>query len=195
MARTAVRERKTGETTVRVSLDLDQQGPVEISTGIGFFDHMLELLAFHAGIQLSIKAEGDLVVDGHHTVEDVGITLGQVLFEALGDKQGINRYASASIPLNEALGRAVIDLCGRGHLEYYAEFKREKVGEFAVELGEEFFRSLVDAGKLTLHLDLLHPGNVHHALEVLFKATGRALGEAIRPHPWRTDIPSTKGAL
>lgn len=193
--RTSSRKRVTGETSVAIDLALDEQGPIEIRTGIGFFDHMLELLAFHAGIGLRVSAEGDLEVDGHHTVEDIGIGLGEALVDALGDKAGIARYAHAIVPLNEALGRAVLDLCGRGHLEYVAGYNREKVGGFAVELAEEFFRSFADSGKLTLHLDLLRGGNVHHGMETLFKATGRALGEAIRPHAWRTDVPSTKGVI
>lgn len=194
-ARTARIDRKTGETQIQLTLNLVTQEPVQIATGVGFLDHMLQLLAFHAGLALTIQAAGDTHVDDHHTVEDVGIALGQALVQALGDKAGIARYAHAYVPLNEALGRATIDLCGRGQLEYNVALSASKVGQFDTELAYEFFRALADSGKLTLHLDLIRGHNAHHCLEVLFKATGRALGEAMRPHPYRSDVVSTKGVL
>ena len=194
-ARSARVDRKTGETQIQLTLNLDKQEPVSVATGVGFLDHMLQLLAFHAGMSLTVKATGDTYVDDHHTVEDVGIALGQALNTALGDKSGIARYAHAYVPLNEALGRAVIDLCGRGQLEYAVPLTAAKVGTFDSELGYEFFRALSDSGKLTLHLDLIRGHNVHHCLEVLFKATGRALGEAMRAHSYRGDVVSTKGVL
>lgn len=195
VARSARMNRKTGETQIELRLDLDTQAPVQIATGVGFLDHMLQLLAFHAGFSLVVECRGDTQVDDHHSVEDVGIALGQALVQALGDKTGIARYAHAYVPLNEALGRAVIDLCGRGQLEYGVGLTAQKVGTFDTELGYEFFRAFSDAGKLTLHLDLIRGANAHHCLEVLFKATGRALGEAMRPHPYRSDVVSTKGLL
>ncbi len=178
MTRAASARRQTGETSVTVELNLDGDRQCSISTGVGFFDHMLELLAFHAGFDLTVAADGDLQVDFHHTVEDVGIVIGQLVREAVGDGSGIARYGSAYVPLNESLGRAVVDICGRPHLEYVAEYPTPTCGDFPVELVEEFFRSVISTSGITAHLDLLRCRNSHHGAEVLFKAFGRALGDA-----------------
>lgn len=193
MARTAEQARTTSETEVRVELNLDGARRLNISTGVGFFDHMLTLLGFHAGWDLMVAAKGDLLVDAHHTVEDVGIVLGGVLRAAAGGNYaGIARYGHAYVPLNESLGRAVVDLCGRPHLELAATFPTPTCGDFPVELVEEFFRSLAASAAMTVHLDLLRCRNSHHGAEVLFKAMGRALAAALVP---AEGINSTKGTL
>ena len=169
--------------------------PLKLVPVLVFFDHMLDLFGFHAGIRLKVVAEGDLVVDQHHTVEDVGIALGKAIATATGDRKGIARYATTHVPLNEALGRSVVDVCGRGQLVYDAVIPTAKVGEFDSELAEEFFRGLCDAGGITAHVDLIRGTNSHHCLEVLFKSFGRAFGESIRSHDWHKGIASTKGVL
>ena len=179
VTRQAQAERQTGETKVTVDLSIDGARESQISTGIGFFDHMLTLLAFHAGWDLTVDASGDLEVDFHHTVEDCGILLGQVFSDAIGDAKGIARFGHAYVPLNESLGRAVSDVCGRAHLEIAAYYPTPTCGDFPVELVEEFFRSFVGNAGVTLHLDLLRCRNSHHGAEVLFKACGRALAQSV----------------
>lgn len=193
MARTAQESRRTGETSVRVELNLDGARKIDVKTGIGFFDHMLNLLAFHAGWDLTVVADGDRHVDFHHSVEDVGIVLGKTLAAAVGEARGIARYGHAYVPLNESLGRAVSDMCGRPHLEYVAAYPTPACGDFPVELVEEFFRALVSTSGLTLHLDLLRCRNSHHGAEVLFKATGRALAASLLVQG--DAVLSTKGSL
>ena len=192
--RTAVRLRETRETRVRIELDLDPAVPsVEISTGIGFFDHMLEALARHSGIALTVEAEGDLHVDAHHTMEDVGLTLGDCLAEALGDLKGVQRFGTAHVPLDEALSRVVVDLCGRPFLAWRVVFPAERVGETPTELFEDFFRALTDRGRLTVHVDGLIGRNSHHLAETVFKAFARAFAEA--KEVVGGAVPSTKGTL
>ena len=188
--------RQTRETKVSVRLDLDGTGKAQIKTGIGFFDHMLEALARHALLDLEVSASGDLQVDGHHTVEDTGIVLGQAIAKALGDRAGIRRYADASVPLDEALVRAVIDVSGRPHLVYQIEIaKWQMLGDYDVLLTPEFFRALVLNAGLTVHLDLIRGDNPHHIVEAAFKAFARALEQAIRLDPRVLGVPSTKGSL
>ena len=192
--RTAVRLRETRETRVRIELDLDPAVHlVEISTGIGFFDHMLEALARHSGIALTVEAEGDLHVDAHHTMEDVGLTLGDCLAEALGDLKGVRRFGTAHVPLDEALSRVVVDLCGRPFLAWRVVFPAERVGETPTELFEDFFRALTDRGRLTVHVDGLIGRNSHHLAETVFKAFARAFAEA--KEVVGGAVPSTKGTL
>ncbi|MGX7202318.1 imidazoleglycerol-phosphate dehydratase [Enterococcus plantarum] len=193
--RTAALTRKTAETKIELRLDLDSQEPVMIETGVGFFDHMLILFARHSRISLEVKVEGDLDVDSHHTVEDVGIVLGQCIREALGDKAGINRYGTSFVPMDESLGMASLDLSGRSYLVFDASFANPKLGDFDTELAEEFFQALAFNTKMTLHLKILHGKNTHHKIEALFKATGRALREAITENPSIQGINSTKGIL
>ena len=189
--------RRTGETNIEVSLELDVVRPPSIETGIGFFDHMLTLLAHHAGIALEVKAEGDLVVDDHHTVEDVGLVLGQALGDALGDKAGICRYGSALLPMDEVLVAAAVDLSGRAVFVSNYEPIREKVGELSTEMVNHFFLSLSTQGQMTLHLRVLEPGrNEHHRIEAVFKAFARALREAVAfDGEGSLGVPSTKGVL
>lgn len=193
--RQATIERNTFETKIKLSLNLDVQEPVDIQTGVGFFDHMLILFARHSRISLVVKADGDLWVDSHHTVEDVGIVLGQALREALGDKAGINRYGTAFVPMDETLGMASLDLSGRSYLVFDADFANPKLGEFDTELVEEFFQALAFNVQMNLHLKLLHGKNSHHKAESLFKATGRALREAVTINPDIKGVNSTKGML
>ena len=194
--RTAQIERNTLETQVRVSLDLDGSGRGSFSTGVPFLEHMLDQVARHGLIDLDIVASGDLHIDAHHTVEDIGITLGQALAEALGDKQGIRRYGHAYVPLDEALSRVVIDLSGRPGLTFEVAFTRAMIGGFDVDLFREFFQGLVNHGALTLHMDNLRGDNAHHQAETLFKAFGRALRMAVEPDPRMGGVtPSTKGML
>lgn len=188
--------RKTQETTIRVKVNLDGNGSREIATGIPFLDHMLDQVARHGMIDLDIDAKGDLHIDAHHTVEDVGITLGQAVAKAIGDKTGIRRYGHAYVPLDEALSRAVIDFSGRPGLQFNVEFKRALVGEFDVDLTHEFFQGFVNHAQVTLHLDNLRGDNAHHQCETLFKAFGRALRMASEADPRAAGtIPSTKGSL
>jgi imidazoleglycerol-phosphate dehydratase len=194
--RTAEVSRKTQETTISVKLNLDGSGRRTIATGVPFLDHMLDQVARHGMIDLDIDAKGDLHIDAHHTVEDVGITLGQAVAKAIGDKTGICRYGHAYVPLDEALSRAVIDFSGRPGLQFNVEFKRALVGEFDVDLTHEFFQGFVNHAQVTLHLDNLAGDNAHHQCETLFKAFGRALRMAAEFDPRSAGtIPSTKGSL
>jgi len=196
MTRTGEANRKTSETEVRVRVSLDGSGRAHVQTGIGFFDHMLEALARHALYDLDVHAAGDLRVDAHHTVEDVGIVLGQALSQALGERRGIRRYGDATVPLDEALARVVVDVSGRPFLAYHAEPPTwQKLGDYDVALTPEFFRALATHGGLTLHVDLLRGQNAHHVVEAVFKAAARALGAATELDPRVTDVPSTKGSL
>ena len=193
--RTASIERNTFETKIKLSISLDAQEPVDIDTGVGFFDHMLTLFARHSRLSLVVKVEGDLHVDSHHTVEDVGIVLGQAIKEALGDKAGINRYGTSFVPMDETLGMASLDLSGRSYLVFDASFDNPKLGTFDTELVEEFFQALAFNLQMNLHLKILHGKNSHHKAESLFKATGRALREAITINPDIKGVNSTKGML
>lgn len=188
--------RNTLETKIRVELDLDGSGQSRLSTGIGFFDHMLDQVARHGLIDLDVEAEGDLHIDAHHTVEDVGITLGQAFSKAIGDKKGVRRYGHAFVPLDEALSRVVVDLSGRPGLEYRVEYVRGMIGEFDVDLIHEFFQGFVNHAQVTLHIDNLSGGNAHHQAETIFKAFGRALRMAVEVDPRAAQsLPSTKGSL
>jgi imidazoleglycerol-phosphate dehydratase len=193
--RSVTKNRKTKETDIRVSLNLDGTGQYEINTGIPFFDHMLAQLARHGQMDLTIAAKGDLEIDGHHTVEDVGWVLGQALYEALGDRRGITRFGHAFVPLDEALTRVVIDLSGRPYLVYHAEFKVPRIGDLQAELIEEFMKAFVQEGKFNLHVENLYGRNQHHIAETIFKATARALRMATRVDADSSEIPSTKGVL
>ena len=194
--RTAEVTRNTKETQIRVRLDLDGGGAAKLATGLPFLEHMLDQVARHALIDLEIEAKGDLKVDAHHTVEDVGITFGQALAKALGDKSGLRRFGHAYVPLDEALSRAVIDLSGRPGLEYHVKFARALIGEFDVDLVHEFFQGFVNHAQATLHLDNLRGDNAHHQCETLFKAFARALRMAAEPDPRAAGaVPSTKGSL
>jgi imidazoleglycerol-phosphate dehydratase len=192
--RTASKERKTGETDVRLSLDLDG-GEASASTGVGFFDHMLDLLARHGKLGLVVEATGDLDTGAHHTVEDVGIVLGQALDEALGDRVGIRRYGSALVPMDEALAECAIDLSGRPHTVFNADLPKASIAGFETELTEEFFRAVANSAKLTLHVNVRYGSNVHHMIEGAFKAFARALRVAVSIDPEETGVPSTKGTL
>ncbi|MBN1293810.1 MAG: imidazoleglycerol-phosphate dehydratase HisB [Candidatus Latescibacteria bacterium] len=195
MARTASRERKTKETSVSITLNLDGTGESQIETGIGFFDHMLTLFARHGFFDLTVKCEGDTEVDFHHSVEDVGITLGLAFYDALGDKSGIARYGYAYVPMEYALARAVVDLSGRIALDYNAIPKVEKIGIFDIELVPEFFKAFVDNARMNLHIDLLKSSNGHHDIEAIFKAVTRALASAIGFDSRVKGQHSTKGLL
>lgn len=192
--RTAEIKRETKETNIELRLDLDGTGQSDIKTGVGFFDHMLTLFAFHSRIDLTVHVEGDTWVDAHHTVEDVGIALGQMIVAGLGDKVGIRRYGTSYLPMDETLARAVIDVSGRPFLVYRAEINNPKLGDFDTELAEEFFRAVAMNARLTLHLDVLYGSNSHHMIEALFKAFGRALAEAIGKDGLDR-LPSTKGRI
>lgn len=193
--RQATKQRKTAETQIQMKLNLDQQEPVVIQTGVGFFDHMLTLFARHSRMSLEVSVTGDLEVDSHHTVEDVGIVLGQCLREALGDKAGINRYGTSFVPMDETLGMVALDLSGRSYLVFDATFDNPKLGSFDTELVEEFFQALAFNTQMNLHLKILHGKNTHHKIEALFKACGRALREAITENPEIKGVNSTKGIL
>ncbi len=196
MGRIGEIRRTTKETDLHVRVDLDGRGTAEVHTGIGFFDHMLEALARHGLLDLTVEARGDLHVDGHHTVEDTGIALGQALARALGDRAGIRRYGDALVPLDEALVRAVIDVSGRPHLTYQIDIpKWQMLGDYDVFLTPEFFRALVLNAGLTAHLDLVRGDNPHHIVEAAFKAFARALDAATELDPRVTGVPSTKGTL
>jgi imidazoleglycerol-phosphate dehydratase len=194
--RTAEVERNTLETQIRVALNLDGTGHSRFQTGVPFLEHMLDQVARHGLIDLDITAQGDLHIDAHHTVEDIGIALGQALHRALGDKRGIRRYGHAYVPLDEALSRVVVDLSGRPMLTYNVDYTRAMIGAFDVDLLQEFFQGLTNHAALTLHIDNLRGTNAHHQAETVFKAFGRALRMAVEPDGRMGDIaPSTKGAL
>ena len=194
--RTAEVSRKTTETDIRLALDLDGTGNAELHTGIGFFDHMLEQIARHGLIDLRVHCQGDLHIDGHHTVEDIGIALGQALAQAVGDKKGITRYGHAYVPLDEALSRVVIDLSGRPGLVFDVPFTSAMIGALDTQLVQEFFQGLVNHAGMTLHIDNLRGINAHHQCETVFKAFGRALCMALTHDPRSAGaIPSTKGCL
>ncbi len=195
-ARTARITRDTKETQVAVSVNLDGSGQAALATGIPFLDHMLDQVVRHGLIDLDIKANGDLIIDAHHTVEDIGITLGMAVHKALGDKRAIRRYGHAYVPLDEALSRVVVDLSGRPGLEFHVDFPRAQVGNFDVDLFHEFFQGFVNHAMCTLHVDGLRGRNAHHIIETVFKAFGRALRMAVEPDLRMGDaLPSTKGAL
>ena len=194
--RNATITRQTAETRVAVTVDLDGTGAYENATGVGFFDHMLDQLARHSMIDLTVHATGDLHIDDHHTVEDVGITLGQALTAALGDKRGIRRYGAFDLAMDDALIRAALDLSGRPYLVWNVDFPTPKIGSFDTELVREFFQALATHGGITLHVDRLHGLNSHHIAEASFKAVARALRAAVEPDPRMAGVlPSTKGAL
>ena len=195
MPRTASLQRETAEMRIKVSLDLDGGGRAQLATGIGFFDHMLTLLARHSLIDLHVDAQGDLHVDAHHTVEDVGISFGKALAQALGDKAGIRRYGSATLPMDEVLVTAAIDLSGRPLCVWHADVSRETLGNFNAPLAEEFWRAVAGSGLLTLHVNCHYGRNTHHVVEGIFKATARALRQAVENDPRATGVPSTKGVL
>ena len=195
-ARIAEVHRRTSETDIRVRIDLDGSGAAQLHTGIGFFDHMLEQIARHGLIDLKIEAQGDLHIDGHHTVEDVGITLGQAFAQAVGDKKGIRRYGHAYVPLDEALSRVVVDFSGRPGLHMRVDFKSGMIGTLDTQLVYEFFQGLVNHAGVTLHIDNLQGDNAHHQCETIFKAFARALRAALELDPRMAGvIPSTKGSL
>ncbi len=195
-ARKATVSRNTSETKITISINLDGSGVANFETGVPFLDHMLDQVARHGLIDIDVKANGDLHIDAHHTVEDVGITLGQALMQALGDKQGIRRYGHAYVPLDEALSRVVIDLSGRPGIEYNVDYPRARIGDFDVDLLLEFFNGFVNHGQVTLHIDSLRGTNAHHVAETIFKAFGRALRMAVEADVRMAGIlPSTKGHL
>jgi len=187
--------RKTRETDIELELNLDGSGQAEIDTTIPFLDHMLDQVARHGLVDLRIRARGDREIDDHHTVEDIGICLGEALHDAAGDKAGIVRYGHAYVPLDEALSRVVLDLSGRPGLEYHVHFPKERVGDFDVDLFREFFQAVANHGRITLHIDSIRGENNHHIIETVFKALGRALRMAVSPDPRQSGVPSTKGAL
>jgi len=191
--RTSTIRRTTNETSITLEINLDGSGNSDISTGVGFLDHMLTLFSFHSGIDLTIECKGDIEVDDHHTTEDIGLALGQALLSALGNKKGVNRYGSSYVPMDEALARVVVDFSGRPYLIYDAKFEREKVGMLDTQNVKEFFKSVSNESKMNCHMDVLYGENDHHKVEALFKAFGRAVKEACKIVS--TEIPSTKGVL
>ena len=195
MPRTASIRRKTAETQIELTLDLDGRGVADVATGVGFFDHMLTHIAKHGLFDLRVKCVGDLHIDAHHTVEDVGICFGKALVQALGDKAGIRRYGDATVPMDEALVTAAVDLSGRPFLVWNAAIPLETLGTFNSQLAEEFWRAVSSAGLLTLHVVAHHGRNTHHIIETIFKATARALRQAVETDPRGSGIPSTKGVL
>jgi imidazoleglycerol-phosphate dehydratase len=196
MQRKAEVERNTLETQIRVRLNLDGSGASGFETGVPFLDHMMDQIARHGLIDLEVDADGDLHIDAHHTVEDIGITLGQALAKAVGDKKGIRRYGHAYVPLDEALSRVVVDFSGRPGLVYNLDFTRARIGDFDVDLFQEFFQGLVNHAAITLHIDNLRGSNAHHQAETVFKALGRALRMALESDPRMSEqVPSTKGSL
>jgi len=196
MERRATIERNTLETQISVDINLDGTGQANFQTGLPFFEHMLEQVAKHGGIDLKINAQGDLHIDAHHTVEDVGITLGQAFFQAIGDKKGIRRYGHAYVPLDEALSRVVVDFSGRPHLAFHVNFPSQRIGNFETELFYEFFQGFVNHAQITLHIDSLRGRNNHHIAETVFKAFGRAVRMAVEFDPrMQNKMPSTKGSL
>jgi len=195
MARTARIERKTAETEIQLELSLDGTGQSQVATGVGFLDHMLELLARHGAMDLTVQASGDLEVDQHHTVEDVGICLGQAIREAVGDKAGIRRYGHFTLPMEETLVTTAVDLGGRAYFVFHAEFPTAKIGEFDSELVADFWQAVAANALLNLHVVLHHGRNSHHVAEAIFKATARALRMAVETDTRISDVPSTKGTL
>jgi imidazoleglycerol-phosphate dehydratase len=195
MGRKAEIERTTKETTISVSVDLDGSGSTEVATGVPFFDHMLEALGRHALLDLVVRASGDLEIDAHHTVEDVGIVLGQAIAESLGDKRGIRRFGDAEVPMDEALVQCAIDISGRGQLHYAVDVPIEIIGTFDTTLAREFMTALAQNAGLTLHVRGIAGDNAHHIIEAAFKALARALREAVSLDPRVGGVPSTKGAL
>jgi imidazoleglycerol-phosphate dehydratase len=193
--RTAEVTRNTKETQIRVKVDLDGRGVAKLATGLPFLEHMLDQVARHGLIDLEIDAKGDLHIDAHHTVEDIGITLGQAMAKAIGDKAGVRRFGHAYVPLDEALSRVVIDFSGRPGLEYHVEYTRGLIGEFDVDLVREFFQGFVNHAQVTLHIDNLRGDNAHHQCETVFKAFARALRQAVELDARTPGIPSTKGSL
>jgi imidazoleglycerol-phosphate dehydratase len=193
--RVAEISRQTKETKIQLALNLDGAGAASIKTGVGFFDHMLDLLSRHSLIDLNIEAQGDLHIDAHHTVEDVGIVLGQAIDKSLGDKRGIYRYGWAIVPMDECLAQAAIDLSGRPAFVFNVKFRGDSIGDFPVELVEEFFKSVATNAKLNLHITVPYGGNNHHIAEAIFKATAKALRQAVSLDPRNADVPSTKGSL
>jgi len=195
MSRTANKERQTGETQVKLSLDLDGGAQSSAATGVGFLDHMLDLLARHGRLGLQVEATGDLETGAHHTTEDVGIVLGQALDEALGDRSGIRRYGSALVPMDEALAECAIDISGRPYVAFDADLPATSIAGFDTDLAEEFFRAVANSSKMTLHLWVRSGTNAHHMVEASFKAFARALRVAVSIDPDETGVPSTKGTL
>ena len=193
--RKSTKQRQTTETAIDVTLNLDVQSPVSIDTGVGFFDHMLTLVASHGRFSLEVKADGDLHIDSHHTVEDVGIVIGQLFKEAIGDKVGINRYGTAYVPMDEALGFVSLDISGRPYLVLDAEFSNDKLGNFDTELVREFLQAFMVHAGITLHARVLYGINTHHKIEAIFKALGQALAQAITINPAIKGVNSTKGLL
>ena len=194
--RKASRSRSTKETSIDLALDVDGAGRAEVSTGLPFFDHMLDQIARHGLVDLVVRAKGDLEIDAHHTVEDIGITLGMATAKALGDKKGIRRYGHAYVPLDEALSRAVVDFSGRPGLEWHVDYRRARVGQFDVDLTHEFFQGFVNHAQATVHIDNLRGDNAHHQCETIFKAFARALRMAVEVDPRAAGVvPSTKGTL
>jgi imidazoleglycerol-phosphate dehydratase len=195
LTRDAQVTRNTLETQIIVKVDLDGAGRSQLATGVPFLDHMLDQVARHGVFDLEVEARGDLHIDAHHTVEDVGITLGQAFAQAVGDKKAVRRYGHAYVPLDEALSRVVVDLSGRPGLEFHVDFTRARIGEFDVDLVHEFFQGFVNHAAVTLHVDNLRGSNAHHQAETVFKAFGRALRMAVEKDPRVSDVPSTKGTL
>jgi imidazoleglycerol-phosphate dehydratase len=195
MARTATLEQATRETRTRVVLNLDGKGTRKVTTGIGYFDHMLEQLAFHGLLDLEVKCEGDLHVDSHHTVEDVGIAIGKALDRALGERAGVRRYGHAYIPMDETLARVVLDFSGRPEFHFQGTFSRDRIGELETQMVPHFFKSVAVAARMTLHMAVLYGENDHHKCEALFKGFARALSDAVLVEPRRREVASTKGTL
>ncbi len=193
--RTATIDRKTGETSIHVEVTLDGEGRSDISTGVGFFDHMLTHLAKHGLFDLVVKCDGDLEIDAHHSVEDVGIALGQAFLKAIGEPVGIRRFGHAVLPMDEALAEASVDFSGRPYLVFRANIPKVKLGDFDAELAQEFFRALAMNSRITLHLELRYGDNVHHCVEIMFKAVARALRAALEADARVKGVPSTKGVL
>jgi imidazoleglycerol-phosphate dehydratase len=195
MGRSASIQRNTSETRIQLAIDLDGTGKADVATGVGFFDHMLTLLAKHSLIDLAVKAAGDLHIDAHHTVEDVGICLGQALNQALADKAGIRRYGNATLPMDEVLVTVALDLSGRAFFSWQADLPAETLGTFSASLAEEFWRAVAINGAFNLHVVCHYGRNAHHLIEGIFKAAARALRQAVEPDPRMPGVPSTKGVL
>ena len=195
MARIAEVERYTKETSIEIQLNLDGRGQAQIDTGVGFFDHMLEGFARHGLFDLTIKADGDLQVDDHHTIEDTGIVLGQAIARAVGDKRGIQRYGDRILPMDEVLVLCAVDLCGRPYLQFDADFQADRMGDMSTQMVKEFFYAVSYGAMMNLHLKVLTPGNDHHMAEAMFKAFAKALDQAVTYDPRITDVLSTKGTI